>query len=395
MLLKILKKHILKNPIIFLINLITISLILFSIVFSNFILLNIKNNLIQTTFWNQSNKFTIQKKENLLISNFLFKQQTLSDIYQKLQNDKNISKVFWIYVVNLPISAKIAFWPLDFSTDIFLFSSDEWNLCFSWKYIALWINPTLINLYNLQIANPPLFPKITPELLSKLNIVLTFWKNSFIKSNKSISKNAKITVIDNDLPVFWLTIWYKVAKEIIHNLWFGNQKLIKIIWYTKDTNYLKSLKKKYPNFKVTTFFDTQKQIYKKLQTINKIFEQVIAFILILSVWFLINFSVNLLNKYDHTIKVFYYNKMPLIKWFLIIIGEIFVYLAISTFIILIFTYIFNSHIQEINQLVHQKWYFITIIWFNFTEILKIGLELFTLMSVISGLTYYFKYRKVS
>ena len=393
MILAIIKQNILKHKFIFIINFLTLFLLTTSIVLSNFLFTNIKQNLLIESFWKQANKFIIQNKENNLLKGFLFKQETLADIYKQLQHDKNINKVFGIYSVNLPISAQILFWPLNFKTDIFLFSSDEWNLCFSWKYLALWINPTLINLYNLQIANPPLFPKINPQLLSKLDILLTFGKNSFYSNQKNITQKAKIVLVNENLPVLWLSIGYKVVQEIIHKLWFWSQKLIKIIWYTKNTNYLKQLKTKYPEFKITTIFDTKKQLYKKVEKIKNIFNIINLFIIILSIWFLVNFSVNLTNRYDQTIKVLTYNKVSKIKWLFIPSGEIVAYFILVSTTSYTLTFWINKNLQVANQYLLNQGYYVSLVGLTLLDTTKILLTVFSIVFFISTLTFILKYRK--
>jgi len=220
MLIKLIFKNIFKHKLLWFLSIITFFIASCCIIFLNWIFLNIEENLKISQIWTGQNKFIIQPQQTNLIKNFLLPTKSLTEVYKELQNNPHIKEAFWIYMVQLPVSANISFGTINFNTDILLFASDEGNLCFSGKYIAVGINPTLINLYNSQIANPPFLPKISPQDLKLINLQLVFWKNSLIQLQKIQTKPAKITVLDNNLPVFGLSIWYKVAKEITHKLWW-------------------------------------------------------------------------------------------------------------------------------------------------------------------------------
>ena len=357
MLLKLIFKNISKHKLLWFLSIITFFIAICCIIFLNWIFLNIEENFKISQIWTGQNKFIIQPQQTNLIKNFLLPTKNLTEVYKELQNNLNIKEVFGIYMIQLPVSANISFWTINFNTDILLFASDKGNLCFSGKSIAVGINPTLINLYNSQIANPPFLPKISPEDLKLIRLQLIFWKNSLIQLQKIQEQPAKITVLDNNLPVFGLSIWYKVAKEITHKLWW-NLKLIKIIWYTKSPDYLEKLKKIYPNFKITTEKEVLHQIQQKLKWLNLTFK-IIQWIILILVWsFLIVILINIKEKNYYLAQTLIYNQASKLQVFIITYWEFIIYMIIASLLSIIAINWFNQQIPKIEKSLEKHGYII-------------------------------------
>ena len=356
MLIKIIIQNIKKHKILGLLTIITLSIAIVSINILNWIFLNIEKNLQISQFWtDQENKFIITPKDKNLFSLF---SKNLASVYNELKKDPNIKEVYWIYLVKVPIWVNIKFWPIDFYTDALLYASDRWDLCFTGKYIELWLNPVAINIFNSQLNITPI-AKITPQKLKNVKITLIFWKNSFLSFKKTEKKEGKITVLDNNFPLVGFTIGYKVAQETVNKIW-GDIQLIKIIGYTKDLKYLLSLKNKYPNFNIITKYDILSNVEKKLTQVKFAINTVKIIIIILALSFFLILLINIKWKNSYIANVLKYNQAKKYQILLVTYWEIVIFIVIACFINFIAIMILNKHTKSIENYLKSRWYMVKV-----------------------------------
>lgn len=373
MLFQLILKNIQKNKFIAILSIFILFIVIFFSSFLNFIYENTQHILINENIWQDNKKFVITTKRWDLLSSTLWIKPNLIKYYNKLKNDKNIEKVFWLYQVNIPTTAILSILNLSFKTDILVFASDKYQQ--KWKDIDIWISPTLLNLYNTQVANDTL-PTLTKNLLSKLNIHLIFWENSFFKYNKIIENNWHINFIDKDVPLFWITIPYDTAKQIQKNLWKWDIHLIKIIWYVKNYSYLKVLKKNYKSLNIKTLDDVKIKINQQTKIVNDIFNVLKYIIYIITISFLILLALYIYHKNQKNINVFYYHWASFIQQFSIVFLEIIIYFLIAIILNFLIIWIFNTNIINfINQRISEYWFYeIQINWISFINMLENALE---------------------
>lgn len=356
MLIKIVIQNIKKHKILWLLTVITLSIAIVSINILNWIFFNIEKNLQISQFWtDQENKFIITPKDKKIFSLF---SKNLTSVYNELKKDPNIKEIYWIYLVKIPTHANIRFWSIDFYTDILLYASDKWNLHSLEKYINLWLNPTAINILNLQLNIIPI-TKITLEKLQKIDITLIFWKNSFLSFKNFEKKKWKITLLDSNLPLLGLTIDYKIAQKIVNKIWW-NIQLIKIIGYTKDLKYLLSLKNKYPDFNIITKYDILTNVEKKLTWIKLAITIIKIIIAILALSFFLILAINIKEKNSCLANVLKYNQAKKYQIWLITYWEIIIFTVIACLINFLVIITLNKHIDAIENYFKSKWYIVKI-----------------------------------
>ncbi len=351
MLVKLIFKNIRKNKFIGIISIFSLSIFISSFIATS-LLLKISLQTI-SSFWfdNQKNKFLIEKNTHNF--SFLNITENLSQVYKDLQSNKNIKEIRWIYKIYLPASLEINFLNLNFQTDIGIFASDKWDLCFSWKYLAAGINPNILAIYNLELAwwN---YPKISKETLSEIPLTLIFWKNSFYNSENFIKEKAKIVATDKNRPLLGLTIWYKPAKEIIRKLW-GKIELIKLVGYVKNTNFIKKLTTMYPNFKIITYLQTQKNINKWKNIISKTFWFINLIIVSLGIVFLIFMITLIKEKNKNILETLKNNQASKVQLILYSYWEIIIYIILSLILSYLIISLLNNQLIHIENFLYQNW----------------------------------------
>jgi len=382
MLLKLILKNIKTAPFIAFISIFVISIVIFFSTILNFIYENINHILIKEKIWEEKNKFIIEAKRWDFISSKLWFKQNLKPYYQELKKDKNIEKVFWIYQVDIPIYAVIKFLNINFKTDILIFASDKYTQ--SGGYLQIWVSPALLNLYNSQLANNFL-PKIDKNILSMLKIKLVFWENSFIQYDNIIQKTWYIKKIDNDFPLFWITIPYNLAQDIQKQLWRWDMKLIKIIWYVKENNYLQTIKERYKNkLNIQTLDSSKNRINQQTKIVKNIFNVIKYIVYILMVSFLILLAIHIYNKNEKNIKVLYYHWASFLQRFNIVFFEMLIYFLIAVIINIITIRLFNKYFVEIinKQIISYGLYGINITWISFWNVIVNTIISFTIITIV-------------
>jgi len=301
---KIIWKNILNNKLLAFTTIFVLTFVMFFSIFLNFIYWNITSNIVSQSVWKNENKFFITRKNESFLRKILYKRQTIDNVYQELKQNKNIKQIYANYIFKIPVQADINFLNLNFNTDTIVFASTK--ITNTWNNLKLWVNPTMINLYNSQIAWWYL-PRINNDLLKWIKINLLFWKNSFLNFKNTIKYNAIISNLSSDYPFIGLTMSYTKAKEIIKKLWWWELKMIKIIWITKNKQELQKIEKKYKNFNVETVDKLKRQIENKLKVIKDIFDILRYFVFALMWSFLLSLAINIYNNSKSTLKVFYYH----------------------------------------------------------------------------------------
>lgn len=354
-------------------SIISIFMLFLVIIFStllNSIYENIKKNIINQEIWKEKNKIVIKEKNKTFFNKLLNWNNDLVKISNDFKNNKNIKKYYIIYKFKIPVSANIKFMWMNFTTDTLVFASS--NLDYSWwNNINIWINSTLINLYNSQVSDGSFFPKFTLDTLKNLQINLIFWKSSFVNYKKNISYNGNISKIDESYPILWLTIPYKLAEKVKNKIWW-KIKIYNIIAYVKNNQEIFYLKNKYKNLKITSYNDKLLQIENKLKII-KITINIIKYIIyILLVGFIIFLATNLILTNKNTLKVLYYHGANIFQQFLLIFYTISFYLIFASLSAFWIIYYINWKIPNINQQIENNWY----IWL---EIQKISYKNFLIL----------------
>jgi len=380
MIFQLILKNIQNNKFISFISIIVIFLVIFFSSILNFIYSNIQNILLNETIWQDEKKFIIEVKKINLI-NSLSSKANLQQNYENLKKDKNIEKVYWIYQVNIPVETILNIWKFDFKTDLIVFASDKYTQ--NLENLEIWISPIVLNIYNTQIANNQL-PILNEYILSQLKIFLIFWKNSFLKYDKTIEKTWYIKNIDSDLPIFWITIPYNQVEKIQKEIWW-NIKLIKIIWYTKNTSYLHILEEKYKNqLNIQSLNESKIKINQQTKIIKYIFNIIKWIIYILMISFLILLTLHILNKNEKNIKVLYYHGASFLQRFNVVFFEMLIYFIIAIIINIFIISFFNKNfINIVNQKIISYWiYNINIHWISFLNILLNSFISFIIISIV-------------
>ncbi len=383
---KIIIKNILNNKLLAFITIFVLTFVMFFSIFLNFVYKNITTNIVSSSIGKQENKFFITRKNESFFKKLLYKRQTIDSVYQKLKQDKNIKQIYANYIFKMPVQADINFLNSIFNTDILIFASTQINN--TWNNIKLWINPTMLNLYNSQIAWWYL-PKIDANLLKWIHINLIFGKNSFLSFKNTKKYNATISSLSSDYPIIWLTMSYKKAKQIIKKLWWWELKMIKIIWIAKNKAELFQIEKKYKNFNIETTDKLKRQTENKLKVVQDVFNILRYFIFALMWSFLLSLAINIYNNSKSTLKVFYYHGASFLQQFKLLLWEISIYMMVSIFLnLLIIFFINNTLIEKINFLIKKQWLVnISLNFISYIDLLTISLWIYLFIILIFWLVF--------
>ena len=384
MLTKLIFKNIKKNIGITILAIITLVIVIFSFTIIDFIYTNIQKLWIEESGWNNKNKVIITKKYDGFLKS-LVNNNTLDNLYTKLKNNENIEKSYAFYSTKIPVSANINFMGFDFNTDTFVYATDKFQA--SWDNLILWISSTILNIYNTQFSNDSMFPKLNNKVLEKINIELIFGKNSFFELKNIISKEWTIKYIDNDFPLFWLTLAKNQIDKIEKKLNIKTLKVYKIITFVKNPNYIDTLKKRYPNFNIQWYNDIEQKVNNKLKSIKYTFNIIKVIIYIILVAFIIVLCILIIQKNKNNLKVLYYNGASKFKQFSIIFWEISFYMVVSISTSFLWVFIINQQIPKINKIIEEKWIInIKIQNIQYSKLLETSLFLyFTLLLISYGL----------
>lgn len=377
MLSKLIWKNISKNKFIATMSIFVLFIVIFFSSFLNFIYSNIQHILIDENIWQEKNKFIVKPTKWSFIGSKIWIKQNLKVYYQELKKDKKVEKIFGIYKVDIPVQSILSFLNINFKTDMLIFASDKDNQI--WENINIWISPTLLNLYNTQIANN-ILPILNKDILSTVNITISFWKNSFIKYKNIVTTHWHIKSIDTDFPLLWLTIPYNLAIKIQKQLWRWTIKLIQIVWYTKKHYYLQSIKEKYKNkLNIQTVNEKKEKINRQTKIVKDIFNVIKYIIYIITISFLVLLALHIYYKNSKNLKVLYYHGANFLQRFNIVFFEMFIYFLIAVIINIFIVCIFNIYFVSIinKKIIAYGLYNINIIWISFENIL-----LNSLMSLI-------------
>jgi len=386
MFIKIILKNILNNKLLAFVTIFVLTFVMFFSIFLNFVYLNINSNIISQSIGKEENKFFITKKNKSFFKKLLYKKETIDSVYKELKKNKNINQIYANYIFKIPVQADINFLNLNFNTDIIIFVSN-W-ITDTWNDIKLWINPTIINIYNSQIAWWYL-PKIDNNILKWMYINLIFWKNSFLNFKNTVKYNAYISYINTDYSLIGLTMSYVKAKKIIKKVWWWELKMIKIIWITNNKSELLKIEKKYKNFNVETTDKIKRQTENKLKIIKDIFNILRYFIFALMWSFLLSLAINIYNNSKNTLKVFYYHGASYFQQFKLLLWEISIYMIFSIFFnFLIILFVNNTLIEKINFLIKKQWLInISLNFISYVDLLTISLEIYLFIILIFGLVF--------
>lgn len=387
MLFKIVWNNIFKNKLSsFLIVFSLIVTIIFSFWFF-FVYKNIEWAYIKKQIWDVNLKRFYIKDSAGGIFNIWNKKKLDETVADKLENDPRIDKVYRYYLFDVPTTLDVWLLKLELTTDVVVFAVGD-NFYNDYGYaLGVGISDKILDFYNTNLAGTTaLYPNINENMLKFLDMDLTFGKSTFYQYDTSYSKNEKISAIDPNLPVLWLTIPKSYADEIIKKLGKWKAILYKIQGITKDESYIKDIIAEYKkNYEVWYDQEMYLQIQNKLKNVKFIILLVNSFAIVILISFLIYivYSITERNKEIYfSFKILWASKFLNIK---IMFYEIYIYFLFAIIISLslytlitnkiaefdISKYLYDYHLvflnsQEIGIVISFYFILITIIWLAFS-----------------------------
>lgn len=368
MIIKLLISKIIKNKFkSFLIMMTLFVWVLFTL-FLLFFYNNIENFFIKKWIWEVSfKKFDIYPKSaawTFNMSNSWYDNNTLQK-FENLKLDPNIEKVYYFYNTDLPVSIKINLFNNTIDTDIFLFIvSDNFFVDhhladMSWDVLNFWVSQSLIDFYNLQLANWEFFPTVPQELFYTIKFDVYFGKSVFLNfAVNDLVKKWRIAVIDNVLPVLWLTMPYTSAMSVLNSIDRWKVRLNRVSWYVKDESYIKTIEQQFSWFQVSSDQKAISKIKDKLIGL-RIF---LIFLNIAVVILLFNFVVYIVytliesnSKIFQVFRVHWSSKFTILK---IILFEVLIYTIVALlFVMLTYFCIRFLFLESINIWLNKTYKF--------------------------------------
>lgn len=392
MLWRLVYNRILNNKLKTILVLLTFSISIFFTIFIFFFYNNVENFFIKKWIWDVNfKKFDIYLKSSvssISLNNSGFNDSNLKKL-DELKTDPNIDKLYYFYNTKLPFSIKIdVFWNT-IDTDVFLFAvSDNFfkdhNITnFSWNVLNFAISQSLIEFYNLQLANWDYFPRVPQDLFYTINFDSYFGKSVFLKfSVNDYVRKWKISIIDNVLPVVWLTLPYSNAKQIFEKLWRDDIMLNRIVWYAKQESYVWEIEKKFSDFNVSSDQKVISKIQNKLVWLKLFLIGLNIAVLILLMNFLVYIVYSILESNKNIFHVFRTHGASKFKILQIILIEILYYILPVVVFVIVVNYIFSKWLLLfISNWINNNYYInYLMIPMSFTEICLL-LSIFILLIV--------------
>lgn len=292
------------------------------------------------------NMLEVMPKSWTLEAILLDREDDSNDEIISLENDDRVHKIYYFYNTRFPNSLWINLFWTEIKTDFLMYiASDELFTKSSFKNddIPLWISKKLLDLYNFELSNNSLFPRITESQLSLLKFDLKFnHSNIFNIKGNDYSWAWRINTVDNNFPLLWLTIPYSKAKKIFENIWEKKINIHKSLVFLKDKNMINSFVQDYPNLNIKTLESEKENITNKLFVIKAFMFfvlSVVVFVLI-SFMFFLTHSIVFDNKNIFKILISHGASSLFIFW--IIYFKIFFSFLVAFIILLIYVYILNN-----------------------------------------------------
>lgn len=394
-------KNILKTILIIATFFMTVFFTIFMLFFYN----NVENFFIKKWIWDVNFKrFDIYLKSavsSISLSNSWFDQASISKI-NELKFDPNIDKLYYFYNTKLPFSIKIDMFWNKIDTDVFLFVvsdnffSDHWITNLSWDVLNFGISQSLIEFYNLQLANWEYFPKVPQELFYGISFDTFFWKSVFMNfAVNDYTQKWKIAVIDNILPVIWLTLPYSSAEKIFNQLWRNDILLNRVVWYAKTEWYVNVIESKFPEFSISSDQKIISKIEDKLLWLRVFLLLLNIVVVVVLINFLIYIIFSIIDWNKEIFHVFRVHWSSRAKMLWLIVIEMIYYILPVVLIIYLMYLLFNRYFfLYISKLLNEKFllnYLLIPISFYELSLILIGFVVFVIgVSLISSIKVYTK-----
>ncbi len=382
MLFKIVWNNIFKNKLSsFLIVFSLVITIIFSFWFF-FVYKNIEWAYVKKQIWEVNLKRFYIKDSAGGIFNIGNKKKLDESIATKLEKDPRIDKVYKYYLFDVPSTLDVGLLKLEFTTDVIVFAISD-NFYNDHGYaLGVGISDKILDFYNTNLAGTTaLYPTINQNMLKILDMKLTFGKSTFYQYDSTYSIDKKITAIDPNLPVLWLTIPKSYADEITAKLKKWKAILYKIQGITKDEAYIPEIINEYKQtYEVGYDQEMYLKIQNKLKNVKFIMLLINSFAVIILVSFLIYivYSITERNK-----KIYFTFKILWASTFLntkIMFYEIYSYFIFASFISLGFNILISKEIAKFD--ISKYLYDYKLLFLNFQELWFIILIYFLLITII-------------
>lgn len=276
-----------------------------------------------------------------------------------------IDEIYYFYSISAPNSLSLnLFWTL-VETDFLLYAwSDELFINSTSDNIPLWISQRVLDIYNLELSNLSIFPRLSNRELQLLTFEIKFNNsNIFWISNSDIVKNWKITTVNSLFPMLWISIPYSVAIDVFDK---DDLRINKAIVLINDIQNIDKFKELNSNLHIKSAFSQYEWINNKLSLIRFFFMIIYTFVFI--IWIVFFFFLIHSMIYDNN-RLFFILRSNWANWFVIfkiILWKILFSLFISYFLLFIFINIFNFLLlNNINDIIKNEFFFeFDLIWFT-------------------------------
>lgn len=303
------------------------------------------------------NKFIMQEKGGKAR---LFKNTTwtLEQVADSLEQDERIDTVHRIYQFSIPTTLEINILGATFITDTFVFAVSEnmfdttrsWSIA-SWE-IPVGFSSTLLDMYNLEIAQWSTFPKLSRNMAKVIPFELTFGKSTFFgtEKTKTLKYKGQVSDITAQFPTLWISIPLGQARDIQQTLQRGTFTMYELVWYTKNPKDVKMFYKKYnKQYAIKSSLQNLNDIHQKLFAVRVIFGITLGLLRIVGVIFFCFFILHRLQDNEHTIKVLQIHGATRYMVFKVIMGELWIYILWASMLTMLYIFVFTYFLTPLLQ----------------------------------------------
>ncbi|UFX82723.1 FtsX-like permease family protein [Candidatus Absconditicoccus praedator] len=269
-----------------------------------------------------------------------------TNIYD-LEKKDTIDKVYYFYSVDIPNNLSMDLMGNNFSTDFLLYcvTDNYFENIDDVDYVPLGVSKRILDLYNLELANRSMFPKLSENLLKTIQVDLKFnYSSIFNIQSDYVSYKGRISQVDNGFPMLGISIPCSDLDSILEEIQTGNKKFYKAIVFFKDKKYINDFAKNYDDYKVYTLDSQLEGINEKTDILKRVLVWMffmILFVILSFMFFVIN---SLINDNKKTFQVLRSHGATRFKIFLLIYSKIFILFLFSFLLVVVASFIFNFYL---------------------------------------------------
>lgn len=273
--------------------------------------------------------------------------------------DPNLGKKYVIFQMNIPWQIQLDLAGQEFSSDIFLFaiSDDFFEQSIVSSRMPIAISELMLNLYNTQLADSTILPRITTSSLRLFRVNMIFWQSSvFNIQGPAVTRSARINRVSGILPL-GVTVPESEARDIVDTLNDGEVTPYKVIVIVEDESMISYIINTYgDDFVIETNYDQIQKIQQRIVGIKYFFFIINMSIVLVLISFLIYTTFSIVEQNLRSFRVYRLHGAKPWTILMMLLWQISVYVRLAAAVAVGWLYtVFHITIPSLNHLIQDTY----------------------------------------